>query len=143
VDVVGTTLLQRVGELVAARPEMSRTDFGRRIRRGHSWISEFLAGLRTTNDLRLVIKIARVFGVSVGYLLGETDEPLDPAGATLLATWHALHPSDRVLLSALATALRQRVAHPTDLAPAAPDGAPPEERARTRSRADEPSKRKR
>lgn len=143
VDQFGETLRQRVTELLAARPEMSRAEFGRRIRRGHSWISEFLAGLRSTNDLRLVIKIARVFGVSVGYLLGETDDPLDPSGATLLATWHALQPADRTLLSALATALRQRAGSSIDLSTATPDVAPVEERGRTRTRVDEPAKRKR
>ena len=56
VDAVGKLLLQRVGELLAARQDLSRADFGRRIGRGHSWVSEFFAGLRTTIDESWVIE---------------------------------------------------------------------------------------
>lgn len=136
------TLRQRVTELLAARPEMERADFGRGIRRGHSWISEFLAGLRTTNDLRLVIKISRVFGVSVGYLLGESDRPLDPGAATLVATWEVLDARDRELLLSVASTFRQR-GSPTEPTNGGPDDVPGDARGRTRSRVDEPPKRKR
>lgn len=142
VDAVGTTLRQRVTELLAARQELTRADFGRRIRRGHSWISEFFAGLRTTNDLRLVGKISRVFGVSVGYLLGETDDPLDPGAATVLATWKMLPPADRALLLTVVASFRQR-AVPSAPADGTSTAGPSEARARTRTTADEPPKRKR
>jgi transcriptional regulator with XRE-family HTH domain len=74
-DPVGARLLQRIQGLLATRPDLKdRTIFGRRIGRPTpSWLSEFLNGKRTTNDLRLVLKIAKVFGVSVGYLLGESE----------------------------------------------------------------------
>lgn len=142
VDAVAKALLQRVLELLAARPEMKRADFGRRIGRGHSWVSEFCAGLRTTNDLRLLLKIGRVFGVSVGYLLGESDRRLDPGAATLLATWDALDPRDRDLLLSVAATFRRR-ASATEPGGAPSDAVPADERARRRARDDEPPKRKR
>lgn len=143
-DAVATVLLQRVGELLTARQDLSRAEFGRRIARGHSWLSEFLGGQRTTNDLRLVIKIARVFGVSVGYLLGETADPLDPGAATLVATWDALkgRERERALLLNVAASFRQLTA-PIEPPDAAPGVAPPDARGRTRTKADEPPKRKR
>ena len=143
-DAVGQILLQRVVELLATRSEMERAEFGRRIGRGHSWISEFFAGLRTSNDLRLIVRMSRVFGVSVGYLLGETErEPLDPGAATLLATWTASGPADRELLLTIAASLRQRVADSTEPTAGSSDAAPGEERGRKRARVDEPPKRKR
>ena len=90
VDAVGKILLQRVTDLLAARQDMSRADFGRRISRGHSWISEFFAALRTTNDLRLVVKMAHVFGVPVSYLLAESNHEQSPETITLLAAWPEL-----------------------------------------------------
>lgn len=142
VDAVGKALRQRVLDLLTARPEMSRADFGRRIGRGHSWVSEFYAGLRSTNDLRLLLRIGRAFGVSVGYLLGESESRLDPGAATLLATWEALNQRDRELLLSVAATFRQR-AIPTEPGDAAPDAALTDERARKRARDDEPPKRKR
>lgn len=143
VDHLGRVLLQRVLDLLATRSDLNRAEFGTRIKRGHSWISEFLAGLRTTNDLRLVMKIARVFGVPVAHLIGEPDPTLDAGAATLLATWRALRlPEDRALLLKTATAIRER---------AAPDGVqdearPDDERepsANRRPKSDESPRRKR
>jgi transcriptional regulator with XRE-family HTH domain len=142
VDAVGKALLQRVLELLAARPEMSRADFGRRIGRGHSWVSEFCAGLRTTNDLRLLLKIGRAFRVSVGYLLGESERRLDPGAATLLATWEVLDPRDRELLLSVAATFRGRVA-PSATEGAGSTAAPNDAHARRRARDGEPPKRKR
>lgn len=106
-DAVGKALLQRVSELLAARHDLTRAEFGKRIDRGHSWMSEFLSGARTTDDLRLLIKMSRVFGVSVGYLLGETDRTIDAGAATLLSTWDSASPAARRLLLDLAASLRQ------------------------------------
>lgn len=107
-DATGEILRQRVTELLAARSDLTRADFGRRIGRGHSWLSEFFAGLRTTNDLRLVMKISRVFGVPVGYLLGEADRQMDAGAASLLSSWAVIALADRPMLLALAASLRQR-----------------------------------
>lgn len=104
VDATGTVLVQRIRELLAAR-QVSRPDFGRAVKRGHSWISEFFSGNRTTNNLRLVIKIARFFGVSVGYLLGEAEAERDAETVTLLAAWRALQHSPRERKSVLQLAV--------------------------------------
>jgi transcriptional regulator with XRE-family HTH domain len=141
VDAVGQMLLQRVSELLATRPEVTRADFGRRIGRGHSWISEFLAGIRTTNDVRLLVRIARVLGVRVGYLLGEQERPLDPGAATVLATWDALSPSDRELFLSVTATFRKRTADSSAPADGGSHAAPNEGHNRKRSKDTEPPKR--
>jgi len=109
VDSVGERLRQRVEALLQTRPDLQdRAVFGRLIRRPTpSWLSEFLHGKRTTNDLRLVIRMARVFGVSVGYLIGEQATAPDPAVATLIATYESLDPAGRRLLLDMAAAFRR------------------------------------
>lgn len=143
VDAVGMVVLQRITELLKARPDLPRAEFGRRIARGHSWISEFFAGQRTTNDLRLLIKIARVFGVNVGYLLGESEQALDSGAATLVATWHELDERDRVLFLQVAAGFRKRAPETSEVPNAGSHAAPNEGRGRTRSKDDEPQRRKR
>jgi transcriptional regulator with XRE-family HTH domain len=107
-DPVGVRLLQRIQGLLATRPDLKdRALFGRRIGRPTpSWLSEFLNGKRTTNDLRLVIKIAKVFGVSVGFLLGENEHAHDEGAATILATYEMVNERDRRLLLSFAASLR-------------------------------------
>jgi transcriptional regulator with XRE-family HTH domain len=108
-DPVGVRLLQRIQGLLATRPDLKdRAVFGRRIGRPTpSWLSEFLNGKRTTNDLRLVIKIAKVFGVNVGYLLGDgNNHDLDEGAATILATYTMVNERDRGLLLSFAASLR-------------------------------------
>jgi transcriptional regulator with XRE-family HTH domain len=86
-------------ELLNARPDVSDDSFGARIGRGGSWVSAFRTGKRHANDIHLLIKIARYFHVSVGYLLGEVEQAPDPGAATLLATWTQLvDERDRQLL---------------------------------------------
>ncbi len=105
---VADTLRARVIALLEARPELSNADFGRMIRRGQSWLSEFRSGRRTTNDLRLVMAMARCFRVPVGYLIGETPAAAQDAGlTTLVATYAELSPRDRELLLAMASNLRR------------------------------------
>lgn len=107
-DPVGVRLLQRIQGLLATRPDLKdRAVFGHRIGRPTpSWLSEFLNGKRTTNDLRLVMKIAKVFGVSVGFLLGEVEKERDAGAATLLATYEMVNERDRGLLLSFAASLR-------------------------------------
>lgn len=109
-DALGATLLQRVRELMAARPDLDRLTFGRAIGRPTpSWLSEFFSGNRTTNDLRLVVKIARVFGVPVGYLLNErADEEPDAPTLTLLGAWRTMERRDREILLQMAIGLVRR-----------------------------------
>lgn len=86
VDTLGKTVLRKVTDLVDARPDVDWATLGKAIHRGPSWISEFQHGKRTTNDLRLVVKIARFFSVPVGYLLNESDDR-DPLTVMLLGAW--------------------------------------------------------
>lgn len=114
----GERLLQRVNALLKTRPDIDKSDLFEAIGRPTpSWRSEFLAGKRTTNDLRLVQKIARFFGVTVGYLLGDADRALDPGAATLLATWRELNPRDRALLLQVVASFRVRSSDASTEAP--------------------------
>jgi transcriptional regulator with XRE-family HTH domain len=110
VDDLGRMLLQRIRELLAARADINRNDFARRIGRPTpSWISEFFAGKRTTNDLRLVVKMAKVFSVPVGYLLNETGPEMDATTLSLFGVWRDLHdPHDREAVLQLALTLKAR-----------------------------------
>lgn len=108
-DAVGKALLQRVEGLLDARKDLDREDFRRAIARGRSWISEFLNGKRTTNDLRLVLKMAKFFSVSPSYLLNhEPGKPEDALTATMNATWPELDPEQRDIVLQLALRLRPR-----------------------------------
>ena len=90
-DEVGLNLLGRVKELLAQRPDLDEKVFFRHVGRPTaSWRSEFLAGKRTTNDLRLVISMARFFHVPVGYLLKEPGDQHDAATLTLVGAWKEL-----------------------------------------------------
>lgn len=111
-DAVGRMLLQRVSGLLEARSDIDRDEFGRRIHRGRPWISEYFSGQRTTNNLRLVAKMAKVFGVTVGYLLGESKADENPQRVTLLSVWDELPPPDQGIVLQTAVMLRQRVVAP-------------------------------
>lgn len=109
VDAVGKALLQRVNDLLAARPDLERQDFGRAIRRGRPWLSEFFSGKRTTNDLRLVYKMAKFFGVPAGYLFNADSAPHDDAQTvTLLGAWRDLDGEHRDTVLQLVLRLRPR-----------------------------------
>ena len=74
-----------------------------------SWVSAFFAQRRPANDIHLLQRIARYFGVSVGYLLHETERGRDAESATLLAAFAELQPPDRdVVLNVALSLLRRR-----------------------------------
>lgn len=88
IDAVGQTILQRIKDLLSHRPDVSRKQFLDAVGRPTpSWGSEFFNGQRTTNDLRLLMRMARYFGVTVGYLLNESDKGRDADAVTLLDAW--------------------------------------------------------
>lgn len=122
-DHLGKKIHKRVTELMNTRPDLTRADLELRIHRGASWLSEFLRGKRTTNDLRLLISLCGVFGVTVDYMLGESDRRLDVGAMTLLATWRELQAPDRELLLKLAASVRQR--DPIEPGAGTPSGAQP------------------
>lgn len=101
-----TRIRERVKELLDSREDVRQADFGVAIGRGYSWVSAFLSGARNANDILLLTRIARFFGVSVGYLIGESDRKLNPSAATLLATFDDLTERDRALLLKIAASFR-------------------------------------
>lgn len=103
---VPDTIRGRVAELLAAQPDVKQHEFGRAIGRGASWVSAFLTGKRHANDVELLVKIARYFGVSVAYLLNEADRGRDARAATLLAIWEELGEKQRAAVLNLALTLR-------------------------------------
>lgn len=112
-DALAATMLGRIAELRRARPDLSRGDIGAAIDRGGPWVSEFLNGVRTTNDLRLVSRLALLFGVPIGYLLGEKETVPDGALLTLRAAWPHLSERDRSVVLSLAVSLRGRTGSST------------------------------
>jgi transcriptional regulator with XRE-family HTH domain len=134
------TIREQVRKLLQSRPDVKQQDFGKAIGRGPSWVSRFLAGERDANETILVARIARFFGVTVGYLLNETDRRRDAATMMLLAAWERLDSKDREATLQLALTLRPRD-EPGGAAPAeAPDGPLPTTR-RSRQRASTTPKR--
>lgn len=112
-DQLAERLLARVVEALSARPDLDRREFARRIGRPTpSWISEFCAGKRTTNDLRLVLQMAQVLGVPASYLLGETQRSNDAEEITLVSAFRDLkrYPDLRAAVLELALRLRQTAA---------------------------------
>lgn len=108
-DSVAQTLRKRVLELMEARPDVTRAKLRAATQRGHSWVSEFLSGARTTNDLRLVIRIARFFGVTVGYLLNEEGwRHEDAQSVTMMGVWEELDKERREDLLHIALRLRPK-----------------------------------
>lgn len=104
----GKILLQKIEELMAARPDVSKAEFGRAIHRGAPWYSEFFSGKRTTDSLRLVIAMAKFFGVQVGFLVNEKTARRDDAQTvSLLGIWADLDREQRDALLHIALRLRQ------------------------------------
>lgn len=86
-----------------------------------SWVSAFFAGRRPANDIHLLLKIARYFGVTVGYLLNETERGRDAGATTLLGAWTEMTDErDRQAVLNLALMLRGRNADPNTAPPHEP-----------------------
>lgn len=75
-----------------------------------SWVSAFFGGKRPANDVHLLVKLARYFGVTVGYLLNETERGRDAGATTLVTTWTAL--DERAQRVVLNTALMLKEGQP-------------------------------
>lgn len=90
IDHLALVLRDRVAGLLAQRPDLDPAVFFKAIGRNSSWRSEFMSGKRTTNNLRLVIAMARFFRVPVAYLLDDSVNDHDAATLTLLGAWKSL-----------------------------------------------------
>ncbi len=104
-DTIGKNLQQKVADLLRAKGD-DWPALGTAIKRGPSWVSEFSNGKRTTNDLRLVVKMARYFGVPVSCLLSEPGAKHDASTAMLLGAIELLEERDRRIVLRLALDLR-------------------------------------
>ncbi len=120
---------------------VSQVEFANGIGVHPSWVSQFLSGRRAANDIEVLSKIARYFGVTVGYLLNETDRGRDAGAATLLAIWEELNERDRDLLLDVARTLRTKATTGGAGGGGAADGG--EERPRSGPGNGEPPRRKR
>jgi transcriptional regulator with XRE-family HTH domain len=115
VDATGRVLLQRIQELLAARSDLTKADFFNAIGRPTaSWRSEFLAGKRTTNNLRLVMRIAKFFGVPIAYLLGESEPERDAALIAVISAWPELDDASKRVVMNSALMLKGRVGAPAN-----------------------------
>lgn len=125
IDPAGRALLRRIEEVLALRSDLTKREFLRAIGRATpSWGSEFFNAQRTTNDLRLVMKMAKVLGVTVGYLLGESDR-LDGGALILADAWGTLTDDrDRRALLNLAVTLRGESGDPDTEQSAGPGHGP-------------------
>jgi transcriptional regulator with XRE-family HTH domain len=65
------TIRERLRELMAEN-DLSQTDVARALELDPSTINKFLSGERPVTDINMLARMARLFGVSVGYLVGET-----------------------------------------------------------------------
>ncbi len=69
------------------------------------------------------MSLCGVFGVSLGYLLGESERHLVAGEVTLLSAWRALEAPDRELLLSLAASIRKRALSPTEPGAGTPNDA--------------------
>lgn len=88
---------------------ISQREFAEAIGVSPSWVSAFFGHRRPANDIHTLSRIARYFGVSVGYLLNETERGRDAGATTLLGAWEGLSDDlDRDAVLQLALRLRGR-----------------------------------
>lgn len=79
------TIRKRVERLWAEKkPEMNKTEFSLAIgQKSSAFATKFLSGERPLTDLISLLRIARILGTSVGYLIGETGPDESALGAIL------------------------------------------------------------
>lgn len=114
---------EKVRGLLAARGHITQEEFGTAVGRQRSWVSAFLKGRRHANEIHLVARIARYFGVSVGYLLGERERQYEPAVMTMVEAFSRLSERDRSLVLSWVLTLPQTRESADAPATDEPDGA--------------------
>lgn len=110
-DPLSETIRSRALGLMDAHG-LTRADVGEAIGRGSSWMSEFCRGERGTDDLRLVLALARVLKVPVGYLLGLEGKRTSPKVMGLQGLFESLPEDSQDIVLLLAQRLHQRE-HPS------------------------------
>lgn len=123
-EAVSDTIRARVRDLLRTRPELTQAEFGGAIGRGYSWVSAFLKGTRDANDVTVVVRIARFFGVPVGFLLGEGKRGESALLVSVKAQCEELTDEGLEALALIAKTLPKKAKSPTAPAIAeAPDAA--------------------
>lgn len=103
------TIREQATKLLKARSDLTQKVFAARLGVTPSWVSHFLAGTRTAKQLDLIVRMARVFNVPVGYLLNEVQKDLSGDAAALLAVYREIQDEeDRNLVLQTALNLRER-----------------------------------
>lgn len=116
-----TVIRDRVKALFDSRGGLSQAEFAAAIGTKPSWVSHFFRGSRPANDIHLLRRIARYFGVPVGYLLNETEPAKDAGAVTLLSAWATMDEKSRQAVLNLALMLR---GHDDDTRTGSPPGSP-------------------
>lgn len=112
------TVRTRVRELLDSHPDVSKTEFARAIGQDPSFVSKFLSGERDAKDLILLVRIARFFGVSVAWLIGETPRERDAMLQAIVSAVQELQPEHQQVVLNVARSLLPAT-------PPATDGSPP------------------
>ncbi len=105
------TVRIRLRELLAAN-DVTKSDVARAIGQHPSFISKVLSGEREANDLNDLVRIARFFGVSVGWLIGETPRGQDSTIEAIVSAAQELPLAHQKILLTLAQQLLLAATHP-------------------------------
>jgi hypothetical protein len=125
-ETVPDIIRARAKALLDAHPDKpTQVEFGKAIGRGDSWVSLFLKGERSA-DVTVVVKMAKFFGVPVGYLLGEGKRGESALLVSVKGMCDELTDAGLQTLAAVAKTLPKKATDPTPPARGeAPDAARP------------------
>lgn len=105
-------IASRVQELLDHRA-LKQVDFARILKIHASTVSLFLGQKRPAPDVHTLAKMAKFLGVTVGYLLHETDRDMDSATATLIDAFSRITAQrDRTVVLNMALTFADRTAEP-------------------------------
>jgi transcriptional regulator with XRE-family HTH domain len=106
------TIRTRVRELFkkkAAEEGLTETAFSKAMgMTTPSWANHFLAGRRNVSDITLLARIARFFGVSVAFLIGETHDLDDARISAILVECKEIAPESLPALLTVAKTLPRK-----------------------------------
>lgn len=91
---------------------VSQREFAEALGYDPSWVSQFFSGSKPANNVHLLLRIARYFGVTVGYLLNETERGRDAGAMMLMDAYGTLGPRERHVVLNTALMLKGRTDDP-------------------------------
>lgn len=104
---------QRLKDLLATHRDIKQRDVAEAIGQAPSFISMVLKGTRDCKDIEDIARIARRFGVSIGYLIGESGGKHGGTLDALLAVAERLTPPALDALLSVARTLPTRETPPS------------------------------